>query len=42
MVSCGDPITLGTRQKQEVNVSYATGWVVVQLWEENIGLLVEG
>ena len=42
MVSCGGPITLGTRQKQEVKVSDATGWAVVQVWEDNIGLLVEG
>ena len=42
VVSCGESITLGTRQKQEVKVSDATGWAVVQLWEENIGLLVEG
>lgn len=42
VTSCGKPITLGTRQKQDVMVSDSTGWAIVQLWQENIGLLVEG
>ena len=42
VISCGEPLTLGTRQKQEVKVSDGTGSAVVQLWEENIGLLEEG
>ena len=42
VVSCGEPVTLGTRQKQEVKVGDATGCGLVQLWEQNIGLLTEG
>ena len=42
VVSCSEPVTLGTRQKQEVQVSDATGCGVVQLWEQNIGLLSQG
>ena len=41
-MSCGEPVTLGTCQKQEVKVGDATGSGVVQLWEQNIGLLAEG
>ena len=42
VASCGEPVTLGTRRKQEVKVVDTTAWAVVQLWEDNIGLLVEG
>ena len=42
VIKCGEPITLGTRQKQEVTVSDATGLGTVQLWENNIGILEEG
>ena len=42
VVSCGEPVTLGTRQKQEVKVGDAMGCSPVQLWEQNIGLLAEG
>lgn len=41
VLSCGEPITLGTRQKQDIKVGDATGSALVQLWEQNIGLLVE-
>ena len=39
VINCGEPITLGTRQKQELSVSDATGLATVQLWENNIGIL---
>ena len=42
VINCGEPITLGTRQKQEVTVSDATGLATVQLWENNIGMVEEG
>ena len=42
VVSCGEPVTLGTHQKQEIKVSDGTGYGLVQLWEQNIGLLDEG
>lgn len=42
VVSCGEPITLGTKQKQDVHICDNTGWAILQLWEENIGLLMEG
>lgn len=38
-VSSEEPITLGTRQKQEIKVCDSTGLATVQLWEENIGIL---
>ena len=41
VVSCGEPVTLGTHQKQEVKVINATGCSPVQLWDHNIGLLAE-
>ena len=31
VINCGEPITLGTRQKQEVTVSDATGLATVQI-----------
>ena len=42
VINCGELITLGTRQKQEVTVSDATGLATVQLWENNIGMVEEG
>lgn len=39
---CEKPITLGTKQKQDILVSDTTDQGVVQLWEENIGMLQEG
>lgn len=42
VINCGEPITLGTRQKQEVTISDATRSATVQLWENNIGMLDEG
>ena len=41
-VSSEEPITLGTRQKQEIKVCDSTGLATVQLWEENIGILQQG
>ena len=42
VINFGELITLGTRQKQEITVSNATGLATVQLWENNIGILDEG
>ena len=42
VVSCDKMTTLSTRQKQEVKVCDATGWAIVQLWEQNIRILQEG
>ena len=42
IVKCEQPVTLGTRQRQEVKVCDRTEWGVVQLWEENIGMLKQG
>ena len=40
--NCEEPVTLGTRQKQEVLLCDASGWATLQLWEENIGSLENG
>lgn len=42
VISCGKPITLGTRQKQDIIISDSTAYCTLQLWEDNIGKLVEG
>ena len=42
VVSYDEMITLGTRQKQVGKVCDTTGWAIVQLWEQNIGILQEG
>ena len=42
VVNCGEPVALGTHQKQEVKVGDTTGCGLVQLWEQNISLLAEG
>lgn len=41
VVSCREAVTLGTRQRQELKVCDGTGWCLMQLWEENIGLFKE-
>ena len=41
VMSCSEPVTLGTHQKQKVQVSDASGCGIVWLWE-NIGLLSQG
>ena len=39
VVRCEEPITLGTKQKQDIRVCDSTGQGVVQKWEQNIGML---
>lgn len=39
---CEEPITLGTKQKQDILVCDSTGQGVVQLWEQSIGMLKAG
>ena len=39
---CEEPITLGTKQKQDILVCDSTRQGVVQLWEQSIGMLKAG
>ena len=42
VIRCDEPITLGTRRKQDVHVCDSRGTATLQLWEHNIGLVRDG
>lgn len=42
IASCSTPVSHGTKNKQDAQICDKSGVSVVQLWEENIGILDEG